>query len=332
MRPGATYPRKFPDRSRRDGFSAQAANGTVSFLRESHGISHIGATLTLTLDGVSVTEKVTVPETSAIAMTRTIPPSLSGILEELELEQPALVTSEQIARLVEQQGLRTPARIVAARLRERGWLLPTGRRGVWEFAPAALAGALSRSDPLTPVRAFLLQRPDARCALTFQSAAWTHGIADRAPARVELAAATAGLARQLPAGLAVSVFEPRLDPDALRDVPVLATESILVHMATSPRAVRSWASALEWLPDLAAEVSWKRLSVELADRPVTVRARAGYLVQGLRPDLAGRIRDLGPPHGKTWFGPRGSLRRHDNVWQIADTILPFDPRNLSSVV
>lgn len=123
-------------------------------------------------------------------MKRTIPRTMSGILEELELEQPTLVTSERLNDLVQQQGLTTPTKVVAARLRERGWLLPTDRRGVWEFAPAAFAGPYSRNDPLTPLQAFLSRDPDERCALTFQAAAWALGAADRAPARIEVAAAT----------------------------------------------------------------------------------------------------------------------------------------------
>ncbi|PRY27994.1 type IV toxin-antitoxin system AbiEi family antitoxin [Pseudosporangium ferrugineum] len=261
-------------------------------------------------------------------MTRTIPPSMGGVLEDLELEQPTLVTIEQLAQLVERHGLRTPTRIVAARLRERGWLLPTGQRGVWEFAPAATAGAYSRNDPLTPLRAFLAQRPTARCALAFQTAAWAHGFADRVPAHIEIAAGTTELARQLPSRVSVSVFTPRLPYRELRGVPVLAVESVLVHMTTKPGAVRSWTSALEWLPELTSELSWQPLALELTDRPAATRARTGYLLQAMRPDLATAIRHLGALGGKTWFGPRGHLLRHDNAWQIADTSLPFDPRTL----
>ena len=109
---------------------------------------------------------------------------------------------------------------------------------------------------------------------------------------------------------------------------MLAPESILVHMTAKPGAVRSWASALEWLPELVADLSWEELSVELADRPTATSARTGYLLQGMRPDLADAIRQSSPLRGKTWFGPRGHLRRHDNTWQVADTSLPFDPRTL----
>ncbi len=92
-----------------------------------------------------------------------------------------------------------------------------------------------------------------------------------------------------------------------------------------------WAGALEWLPDLAQDLLGDALIAELTGRPATVRARVGYLVQGMRPDLAEIIRDLGRLSGKSWFGPRGTLRRHDAGWQVADTLLPFDPRGLRPV-
>jgi hypothetical protein len=268
-------------------------------------------------------------------MTRNISPQMAILLEELELEQPTLVTSDHLQRLVDHHAIRTPTKVIAARLREKGWLLPTGRRGVWEFAPAAVAGPYSRNDPVTPLRAFLLARPEAKCALTFQAAAWAHGLADRAPLRMEVAATTAALAKQLPSSVAGSVFDPRLDPDELRGVPVLAPESVVVQMATKPAAVRSWASALAWLPELAHVLTWEMLEQELDGRPSSVLSRTGYLLQGLRPDLAQEIRDVGlwakKTVSKTWFGPRRTLLRHDAVWQIADTILPFDPRALEHV-
>ncbi|MFJ2369163.1 type IV toxin-antitoxin system AbiEi family antitoxin [Microbacterium sp. NPDC087665] len=255
---------------------------------------------------------------------------MSGILEELELEQPVVVTTDRLSQLAREYGVRTPPKILASRLRERGWLLPTGHAGVWEFAPAAVAGPHSRNDPVTPLRAFLADRPDARCGLTFQAGAWAHGAADRVPSHLEVAA-SADIVRQLPSAVAGSVFEPRLDYQILRAVPVLAPESIVVHMAARPAAVRSWSSALEWLPELAAIIASPRIESEFQGRPASVRTRTAYLLQGLRPDLAASWRD-GRPSGKTWFGPRGTLRRHDAVWQIADTVLPFDPRDLRPAV
>jgi len=264
-------------------------------------------------------------------MTRTISRSLSGVLEELELAQPTLVTSEDLGVLIAQQGIKSPVNVVASRLRERGWLLATPQRGVWEFAPAALAGPYSLNEPVTPLKAFLAKHPLARCGLTFQAAAWAHGIADRVPNRLEVAAVNHSAARQLPDALAGTVFTPKLSYLTLRGVPVLALESVLVHMAARPTAVRSWASALEWLPELSNELQIGPLLSEISGRSTTVQARVGYLLQSLRPDLATTIYERASVTTKTWFGPRGKLRRHDSKWLIADTLLPFDPRELGSI-
>jgi hypothetical protein len=260
-----------------------------------------------------------------MSLTRSIPPSLAPVVEQLELEDARLVTTEQLANILSRLEVRTAPRTVATRLRDRGWLLATGQRGVWEFAPGSLAGAHSRSGPTRLLRA-VIAREDVTCALTFQAAAWATGAADRVPSRLEIAAATARDARRLPAPLDVSVFAPRVDPKAAKGVPVLRPASVLAHMAAAPNRVRSWSSALEWLPEMAADAEAAEAFAELDGRPATVAARLGYLLQGLRPDIAERIER---PATKTWFGPRRALIRHDSRWQIADTLLPFDPRTLS---
>lgn len=262
-------------------------------------------------------------------MTRSIPPSLASVLERLELDAPMVVTIDQLSEILREEQVQSPANVVASRLRERGWLLPTGQRGVWEFAPAAVAGPYSQHDVLLPFRAFLARRSRA-CGLTFQAAAWAHGLADRAPKRLEVAVADVSTARALPRMLDPSMYVPRLDYEQLRSVPVLAVESVAVQMAATPGAVRSWSSASEWFPELAATLEPERLARELAERERTVWVRAGYLLQGVRPDLAEQLRAEAQPRVKTWFGPRGKLRRHDNRWQVADTLLPFDPKTMES--
>jgi hypothetical protein len=249
------------------------------------------------------------------------------VLEQLELDDVRFLTMDKLEELLRQAGVRTAARTVAHRLRERGWLLPTATPGVWEFAPAALAGPYSRSGPTRSLEAALARR-EVRCGLTFQAAAWSLGLADRVPSRLEVAAATRHDAALLPPDLNVSIFQPHLPTQTAKGVPVLQPESVLVHMAAAPSRVRSWGSALEWLPDLAAECAQAAVLAEVRGRPATVLARTGYLLQSLRPDIA---RELAPANTKTWFGPRRSLLRHDNRWQIADTILPFDPRTLTAV-
>jgi hypothetical protein len=261
-------------------------------------------------------------------MTRTIPRSLAPVLEELELNADDLVTTARLDALVNAAGIRTPTRVVAARLRDRGWLLETGQRGVWEFAPAALAGPYSRGGPTRLLRSVLARR-DVTCGLTFHTAAWALGAANRSPVRVEVALANERDVRSMPDGLDVSVFAPRLPYQTAKGVPVLDPASILAHMATAPTRVRSWSSAVEWLPDVAADAAVGDVLTELEGRPATVRARFGYLIQGLRPDVADAV---AAPTTKTWFGPRRRLVRHDDRWQVADTLLPFDPRELEPVI
>ena len=121
---------------------------------------------------------------------------------------------------------------------------------------------------------------------------------------------------------------PRLPYSTAKGVPVLQPASVLTHMAATPSRVRSWTSALEWLPEVAAEATADDVLAELDARTATVSARTGYLLQGLRPDIAARIDG---PTTKTWFGRRGKTVHHDSRWQIADTLLPFDPRTLEPV-
>ena len=253
------------------------------------------------------------------------------MLERLELERPELVTMNDLSALLRDAGIATLPRVFASRLRQKGWLLPTSQRGVWEFAPAGLAGPYSSQDPLLSFRSFLARQPNAQCSLAFQAATWAHGLADRVPARPEVAATDALLARRLPSDLDGSIFNPVLGYVHVRGVPVLPVESIIVHMCAKPTAVRSWTSAAEWLPNLAAEASSEDIDRELVNRPKTVSARAGYLLQGLRPDIATNLAARFSLTGKTWFGGRGPSLRHDSHWQIADTLLPFDPHTLEAV-
>jgi len=263
-------------------------------------------------------------------MTRTVPKGLAPILENLELNQPRIVTLEQIACIVDEVNLRAPPALIAYRLRERGWLLDTGLRGAWEFAPAANAGPQSRGGPLLPLLAALALRPGLPAAVALGSAAWAHGLVDRAPRPLELAVIPDS---SLPAGLKrrarIVLFKSRLDPVRKRGVPVQRLETLLVHMAARPLHVASWGAAAEWLSDVAAEAEQAGISQELEDRPRAVRIRLAYLVAGVWPDLAERLGD--GVRSTVWFGPRKKLRRHSQKWHVADSLLPFDPSRLPPV-
>jgi len=257
---------------------------------------------------------------------------MAGVMQFLELERPEFVTIEDLTRILEMENVLTPARIVAKRLKEKGWLLPTDQRGVWEFAPAELAGAYSSNDPLMSLKAYLIKHPHVLCGLTFQAAAWSYGYSDRVPARPEVAVEDIRLARTFTSSLFISTYKPVLEYEKIKNVPVLARESVVSHMCEKPSSVRSWESAKEWIVELAVELTAEKLMIELEGRPQAAKSRTGYLLKKIRPDLSELIYTEYKPKNKTWFGPRRKLLRHDNKWLIADTMLPFDPERLQSVI
>lgn len=258
-------------------------------------------------------------------MARSIPPSLAALVEHFELERKPTVTLDEISRIAEEQGLKTPGRIIAHRLARLGWLLPTPARGIWEFAPAERAGAIPDADPLLPLRALLsASRGDLPAALALGSALWIQDLADRSPDRGEVAVP---YGVPIPSALRreyrVLRHTAHLDPVHVGDLPVHRPATILVHLATRPTDVRSWSSVLDCLEALARLSSYEEIATELRGRPKSVHVRLAYLINGVEPEWSSRLEI--EPAGKVWFGPRRTLRRHDSIWNVADTVLPYHP-------
>jgi predicted transcriptional regulator of viral defense system len=271
-------------------------------------------------------------ETFSSDLTRSIPTSLAPVLAELELEGTEVVTLADLTDQVARAGIGTDPRLVANRLRRSGWLLSTATTGVWEFAPASHAGPLGHGDPYLELRAALAKRPGLDAAICLLSALRAHGLTDRMPERLEVAVPDRST---IPAGLRrstrVVVFDAHLPHERLRQVPVHAVATVLVHLATRPGDVRGWGEVADALPDLVASVTAADVDAELAGRPRAVRTRLAYLVQGVAPNLASHVAPAQPTHGpapKVWFGPRGRLKRHNAQFSVADTVLPFDPATL----
>lgn len=263
-------------------------------------------------------------------MARDIPSWLSGVLEQLELERPELVSIANIDSMGSRAGIDVPGRVIASRLKERGWLLDTPQRGVWEFVPAEAAGAYSSSDPLIPLKAFSLAHPSTEYALASQTAAWAHGLADRMPARLEVSFPIAPKVK-VPPEIRQSVYRSNLPLVRTKNAFSLAPEAIVVHMAQRPSAVRSWSGTQEWLPDIAYEIEAGNVVAELEGRPASVWARTAYLLSGMRPDVADGIAAMFTPRSKIRFGTAGSTLRNDERWMVADATLPFDPRAMERV-
>ena len=271
-------------------------------------------------------------DTSNRSMTRRIPPSLSPILTELELEAPRVVTLANLAQLVEQAGIGTAPKVVAARLRELGWLLPTGTAGVWEFAPASHAGPIGHGDPFLALRAALATRPSLHAAVCLTSALAANHLVERSPDRLEVAVDdSASIPQGLRRATRVVIFAAHLGPEQSLGVPIHRLATVLVHLAARPADVRGWGAVADALPDLVDAVATEDLDIELAGRPRSVRVRLAYLVHGVAPDLADRLVPAdqgGRTAPKVWFGPRGPLKRHSTRFSVADTLLPFDPAAL----
>lgn len=262
-------------------------------------------------------------------MTRSIPPSLAPVLEELELERPRVVATREIGTIAARLGLKTPAKLIAYRLAERGWLLSTGVRGVWEFAPAERAGPYSDGDSLLALRAALAAEPAVKPALALGSALWLLNLSERAPDRHEVALPTG---EPVPAAIQRSYrvvrFTPNLEPTEVEGLPVHRPATVLVHLASHPSQVRSWSGVLERLGDLVRSTTEEELRQELRGRPVATRVRLAYLLSGVAPDVADRLRIR--PAGNVWFGPRRKVRHYDSTWHVADTVLPISPAELES--
>jgi predicted transcriptional regulator of viral defense system len=259
--------------------------------------------------------------------TRRLSKALAPVVAELELNQPVVVTMDDLREILARVRSHTPPHVAAQRLRQQGWLLRTWRRGVWEFAPGAHAGAVGHGDPFLPLRAALAAHPVPGAAVALTSALWAHGLAPRAPERLEIAIAPEASvpATLRHAGRTVR-FSASLEPTVVSGVPVHRLETVLVHMTARPGHVRSWGLIGEVLPDLVDEVDRDAVRTELAGRPSAVSARLAYLIQALDAELAD---ELAVGRGKVWFGPRGPLRRHSQRFEVADTLLPFDPAELT---
>lgn len=263
-------------------------------------------------------------------MSRTIPESLSPILEDLELNRPQLVSLADLRAMCERHCIGTEPRVVASRLKQKGWLIATPQRGVWEFAPAELAGPYSSADPLLSLKAFNAAHPECRNALRSQSAAWALGLADRAPSTISVAFEERPKVKT-PPNLMFVTFTPHVPVRSVKGISVLDPASIITQMAERPSSVRSWQSATEWLPDVAFEIDEMKLLKELEDRPSSVAQRTGYLLQGMRPDLAAAVADAYETQAVAKMGVSETPIRYDRKWMVADALLPFAPKELEAV-
>jgi AbiEi antitoxin C-terminal domain len=255
--------------------------------------------------------------------TRSIPPSSAPVLEELELEQPKLVTAELLRDLAARRHVEVPIDELVERLRRHGWLLDLTTRGVWEFAPAARAGALGSGDPFIELRATLIRRPELPVSVAGESAAWLHGLSGRPPGRHVIAAPPK---LELPPALkpfrAVRHLA-RLSPKTVDGLPVWRVATLLVQMAARPSSYRDWPNVGDWLTEAVARVDTDDVEGELQGQKRSGWARVAYLLdRGGRADWArDLLADAPRGTGPYYLGPRDRRGYFDARYDVIDSNL-----------
>ena len=252
---------------------------------------------------------------------RTIPRRLAPLLQLLELEQQRVVTASQLAEYAKEVDTKWPSDLVVRRLREHGWLLSLATRGVWEFAPAARAGAFGSGDPLIELRAVLARDPQAPYMVAAESAAYLLGLASRRP-ESECVGAPVGV--RPPKSLAtfrIVRWEPKSPFVTREDLPVWAPATLLAFMASRPSGYRDWPNVGEWLSQAVAMIDPGDITRELDGRYAGAWARAAYLLDsGGMPDGATTLMQDAPDgKGPHYLGERSAPGRYSSTYDVIDS-------------
>lgn len=252
---------------------------------------------------------------------RIVTKQLAPLVQQLELEQPRIVTREQLESWATGVGLDWPVQVTVRRLREAGWLLDLRTRGVWEFAPGARAGAFGSGDPLIELRATLAHRPSLPLSVGAESAAYLLGLVSRRP-DVEVIGAPGDV--RLPKALS-DMRLVRWTPKAgmvVRDgLPIWSVDTLLVFMAAKPSAYRDWPNVGEWLRQGVGRTNAQSIEEELQGRSRSAWARAAYLLSkgGNEPE-AERLLDRAPSGmGPFYLGRKSGTGRYDTRFDVVDT-------------
>jgi hypothetical protein len=252
---------------------------------------------------------------------RDVTKTLAPLLQQLELEQPRVVTKVELGSFATLAGVDWPVEVIVRRLREAGWLLDLGTRGVWEFAPAARAGAFGSGDPFIELRATLARGGGSPFAVAAESAAYLLGLADRRPDR-EVIGAPAGV--RMPRALRdlrVVHWTPRIAFVVKSGLPVWSVTTLLAFMAAKPGGYRDWPNVGEWIVQAAEVTPIEAIAEELSGHPRAAWARAAYLLdRGAESDDAVHLMGLAPSGtGPFYLGRRALSGRYDRRFDVVDS-------------
>ncbi len=254
--------------------------------------------------------------------TRPLPTSLAGIVAELELRQPKVVTRELLQDLAQEVASKIPPAALAERLVRAGWLLPLRIQNAWEFAPGAHAGRYGWNDPWIELRALLLHQPTAPVAVAFESSIWELGHTTHQPTKPVLAHRPKWHAPRVLGARSIS-YDWRLPTVMVRGLPVWQEATVLVAAANRPAAQGDWGNADDWLLETFQSVTPEDVVKEMTGRGNSTLARLGYMAEWAGSnDIADLIDDLLPEDREvSYFGPRKLKGRWINRWRIYDAVL-----------
>lgn len=252
---------------------------------------------------------------------RSVPAGFAPLLQSLELEQPRVVTTAQIGDFAQEAGLGVPVDVVVRRLRERGWLLPLATRGVWEFAPAARAGAFGSGDPLIELRAVLARDPEAPLAAAAESAAYLLGLSSRRPETECVGAPPVLRPLKSLAAYRLVRWSAAIPPVRREGLPVWSLPTLLGFMAVRPGGYRDWPNVGEWLVQAASAVDVDELVREIEGQSAGSWARAGYLLsRGGATSSASALMQRAPQGaGPYYLGDRDTPGRYDATFDVIDS-------------
>ena len=252
---------------------------------------------------------------------RDVTKALAPLLQELELEQPRVVTKVELESLATLAGVDWPVEVVIRRLREAGWLLDLKTRGVWEFAPAARAGAFGSGDPFVELRATLARDGGLPLAVAAESAAYLSGLVSRRPDREVIGAPAGVRTPKALCDLRVAHWAPRTEVVVKDGLPVWSVTTLLAFMAAKPGGYRDWPNVGEWIVQAARLTTTEAIADELSGHPRAAWARAAYLLdRGAEPDAAADLMERAPAGvGPFYLGRRAVSGRYDGCFDVVDS-------------
>jgi hypothetical protein len=255
---------------------------------------------------------------------RSISSRLAPVLEALELDQPRVVTTANLAELATELGVDLDGTELAYQLRRRGWLMTLRTRGAWEFVPGSRAGRFGGGDRHIELRAALTVNPDFRGALAMESAAVALGLAGRVPDREVLALPPGSrLPKALDDWRVVRVVVGSDGVIPIDGLPVWRVETLLAAMATRPNGFHDWPNVAEWLDEAVSRADVTAVHRGLSGTSRSAWRRAGYLlsVGGKADEGVALLQDEPPGKGPVYLGPRTREGSFDRRFDVIDSVL-----------